>query len=323
MDFHNEIVTTDTPNGPIGLGTRVPFVVISPWTKGGYVNSQVFDHTSVIQLIEKRFGVHRGQHLPWRRTVAGDLTSVFNFRNPNESPVRLPSTDAFLPPVNELAGGNVNTFTPTQNELTLGIPKQEGGIRPARALPYELHVHGGLNAAAGTFVLDFWNTGNAGAVFQVRSANPADAVRMYTVEPGKRLTGTWNVGLLYDLTVYGPNGFMRRFTGTVAAHAAVLDVRSDYGKNDHGSIALRIANVGTSKATVVVTDAYTGDNDLRYSVPARSSRMATTCDRFFGWYDLVIRMIDDPTFECRLAGHVETGEDSFSDPALGGLTLKA
>ncbi len=323
VDFHNEIVTTDTPNGPIGLGTRVPFVVISPWTKGGYVNSQVFDHTSVIQLIEKRFGVHEPNISPWRRTVAGDLTSVFNFRNPNESPVRLPSTDAFLPPVNELAGGNVNTFIPTQNELTLGIPKQEGGIRPARALPYELHVHGSLNAAAGTFVLDFWNTGKAGAVFQVRSANPADAVRMYTVEPGKRLTGTCNVGLQYDLSVYGPNGFMRRFTGTLAAHAAVLDVRPDYGKNDHGSIALRILNVGTSKATVVVTDAYTGDNDLRLLWPGQIFEKGNQLDRFYGWYDLVIRVIDDPSFECRLAGHVETGEDSFSDPALGGLTLKA
>ena len=38
VNFDNEIVTTDTPNGPIGLGTRVPFVVISPWSKGGYVN---------------------------------------------------------------------------------------------------------------------------------------------------------------------------------------------------------------------------------------------------------------------------------------------
>ena len=49
----------DPAHGPIGLGTRVPFLAISPWSKGGYVNSQVFDHTSVIQFIEKRFGVLR------------------------------------------------------------------------------------------------------------------------------------------------------------------------------------------------------------------------------------------------------------------------
>ena len=57
VSIENEIVTTSDPTGPIGLGTRVPFLAISPWSKGGYVNSEVFDHTSVIQFIEKRFGV--------------------------------------------------------------------------------------------------------------------------------------------------------------------------------------------------------------------------------------------------------------------------
>ena len=288
------------------------------------MNSQVFDHTSVVQFIERRFGVHEANISPWRRAVAGDLTSVFNFRNPNESRVHLPSADDFLPPIQELAGGNVNAFIPTQNQLTLGIPKQERGVRPARALPYELHVHGRLNAAARTFELDFWNTGRAGSVFQVRSANPADTVRMYTVEPGKKLSGTWNVGSQYDLSVYGPNGFLRRFKGTVAARSAVLDVRSEYERDDHGSIELVIVNVGTSKATVVVTDAYTGDNDLRLLRPGETFEDDNRrLDRFYGWYDLVIGVTEDPTFQWRLAGHIETGEDSFSDPALGGLNLKA
>ena len=323
VDFHNEIVTTDTPNGPIGLGTRVPFVVISPWTKGGYVSSEVFDHTSVIQFIEKRFGVKETNISPWRRTVTGDLTSMFNFRNPNESHVHLPSTDAFLPPVDELAGGGVDTFIPTQNQLTLGIPKQERGVRPARAVPYELHVTGTLNALAKTFELDFSNTGVAGAVFQVRSANPADNVRMYTVEPGKRLTGTWNVGAQYDLSVYGPNGFLRHFKGTFAAGSAVLDVRSEFERHDQGSIKLRVVNVGTHKATVVVTDAYTGENDLRLLLPGQTFEDETRAERFYGWYDLVVSVREDPTFECRLAGHIETGNDSFTDPAMGRLvTLK-
>src|ERR1700722_9049378 len=107
VSIENEIVTTSTPNGPIGLGTRVPFLAISPWSKGGYVNSQVFDHTSVIQFIEKRFGVLEGNLSPWRRAVAGDLTSVFNFANPNDAHASLPGTDAFLPPPAELGGGNV------------------------------------------------------------------------------------------------------------------------------------------------------------------------------------------------------------------------
>ena len=46
-------------------------------------------------------------------------------------------------------------------------------------------------------------------------------------------------------------------------------------------------------------------------------------DPFFGWYDLIIMVSEDPSFKYRLAGHVESGQDSFSDPAMGGLvTLK-
>jgi len=319
VDVHNEIVTTDTPNGPIGFGTRVPFLVISPWSKGGYVNSQVFDHTSVIQFIEKRFGVVENNISPWRRTVAGDLTTAFNFTNPNESHARLPSTDAFLPPVNELAGGNVDTFIPAPSQILIGLPTQEKGVRPARALPYELIVNGHVNAAASTFGLDFINTGKAGAVFQVRSGNAADNVRAYTVEHGKQLSGSWKFASKYDLSVYGPNGFARYYEGSVGHFAGILDVRTRYDKEGHGSIGLRITNVGATKATVVVHDAYTGDHSLRMLMPGQSFESDQRCDRFHGWYDLVLKITEDATFQWRFAGHVETGRDSYSDPALGGL----
>lgn len=322
VDFHNEIVTTATPNGPIGLGVRVPFLVISPWTKGGYVSSQVFDHTSVIQFIEKRFGVVETNISPWRRAVAGDLTSIFNFRDPDDPRVKLPPTDGFLPPVNELAGGNVNAFIPAPNQVIAGVPKQEKGVRPARALPYELHAHGRVDVSSQTFGLEFVNTGKGGAVFEVRSGNAADNVRMYTVEPGKRLAGTWNiVGSFYDLSVYGPNGFARYFKGSIGTGAASLDVHSIYATDDEGSIRLTITNTGTSRATVVLLNAYTGEQDTRVLRPGERLEDNSRLDRFHGWYDLIVRVIEDPTFENRLAGHVETGRDSFSDPALGGLVM--
>src|SRR5262249_12907179 len=189
VSIENEIVTTSTPNGPIGLGTRVPFLVISPWSKGGYVDSEVFDHTSVVQFIEKRFGVVERNISPWRRAVTGDLTSAFNFTNPNDAHVPLPSTDGDLPPTAELAGGDTTTFVPTINDVIIGVPSQERGLRPARALPYELDVHATVNTASDTVMLTFINTGDATAVFQVRSANAADPVRNYTVEPNKSLSG--------------------------------------------------------------------------------------------------------------------------------------
>ena len=78
-------------------------LVVSPWSKGGWVNSQVFDHTSIIRFIEARFandylGLIETYITPWRRAVAGDLTTAFNFATPNQSKVRLPSTLGYLPP---------------------------------------------------------------------------------------------------------------------------------------------------------------------------------------------------------------------------------
>jgi phospholipase C len=325
VSIENEIVTTSLPNGPIGLGTRVPFVAISPWSKGGYVNSQVFDHTSVIQFIEKRFGVFERNLTPWRRAVTGDLTSVFNFANPNEGHTHLPSTTGFLPPVAELAGGNVNTFQPTLDGVIIGVPAQEKGIRPARALPYELNVHASVNKSNGTVSLTFFNTGRATVVFQVRSGNPADAVRFYTVEPGKTLTGTWNVVSSYHLSVYGPNGFVRYFNGSIGSGAAALDVRSSYDTEDNrGSIEWKITNLGANDAEVSVLDAYTGEVSARLLEPHETFEDELSLHRFHGWYDLIVRVDGDATFEYRLAGHVETGKDSVSDPALGGLvTLKS
>jgi len=65
--------------GPIGLGFRVPMLVVSPFSRGGLVCSDVFDHTSTLRFLERRFGVGVPNLTSWRRRVTGDLTSAFNF----------------------------------------------------------------------------------------------------------------------------------------------------------------------------------------------------------------------------------------------------
>jgi phospholipase C len=319
VSIENEIVTTSTPNGPIGLGTRVPFLAISPWSKGGYVDSQVFDHTSVIQFIEKRFGVYEQNISPWRRAVAGDLTSVFNFVNPNRELVSLPSTAGFLPPVEQLAGGSVTTFNPTLSNVTVGLPAQEKGVRPARALPYELNVQAAVDAVNSAIDLTFLNTGRATVVFQVRSGNPADQLRNYTVEPGKQLTGSWTVASSYDLSVYGPNGFVRYFNGSIGPSAADLAVTATYLTEGRGSITLNVTNAAATEAAVSVLDAYTGDSITQLLQSAGTFQNTWPLEQFYSWYDLILTVAGDPTFDYRFAGHVETGQESFSDPALGGL----
>ena len=319
VSVENEIVTTSTPNGPIGLATRVPLIVISPWSKGGYVNSQVFDHTSLIRFIEKRFGVVEPNISPWRRAVVGDLTSVFNFANPNHHiHVTVPDTSGFLPSVAELAGGSLNDFIPSLETVLIGVPEQEKGVKPARALPYELNVRAKVDASKAMVTLKFSNTGHATVVFQVRSGNPADAVRMYTVEPGKHLSDAWSASPTYDLSVYGPNGFVRFFAGSIGS-GADLDVASRYGKEDRGAIEWKITNVGSSQAEVNVLDAYTSHLKTRVLQVGDTFEDGLKLERFHGWYDWVVTVVGDPTFKYRLAGHVETGRDSISDPAMGGV----
>ncbi|NUL25917.1 phosphocholine-specific phospholipase C, partial [Streptomyces lunaelactis] len=84
--------------GPYGLGPRVPMLVVSPWSTGGYTCSETFDHTSIVRFMERRFGVEEPNISPWRRAVCGDLTSAFDFARTEATPVGLPPTDGYFPP---------------------------------------------------------------------------------------------------------------------------------------------------------------------------------------------------------------------------------
>ena len=160
-------------------------------------------------------------------------------------------------------------------------------------------------------------------MFQVRSGNAADLPRSYTVEAGKRLSDTWDVGAAYDLSVYGPNGFLRSFKGSVATGTmrSRLDVRASYKTSDQGGIKLRITNTGEHDAGVTVLDAYTGRKITKMLDRREGFDHDWSLEDFHGWYDLIVRVAGDAAFEYRLAGHVETGEDSISDPVLGGYPL--
>jgi phospholipase C len=125
------------PTGPYGLGMRVPMVVISPWSKGGWVSSEVFDHTSLIRFIETRFGpqypgLTESNITPWRRAITGDLTSAFDFRSPNTKIVALPNTSSYSP----------TTFTRQPDYVPVppanqALPVQE----TASARPAQCHIN--------------------------------------------------------------------------------------------------------------------------------------------------------------------------------------
>ena len=87
--------------GPIGLGFRVPMLVVSPFSRGGYVSSEVFDHTSQLRFLEERFGVKAPNISAWRRQTVGDLTSTLFMNHPVTAAPALPST----------AGGTARSVT--------------------------------------------------------------------------------------------------------------------------------------------------------------------------------------------------------------------
>ena len=311
--------STEYMPGPYGLGARVPMLVVSPWSKGGYVNSQLFDHTSVIRFIEQRFGRHdpalsESNITPWRRAVAGDLTSAFNFRTPNDAAPSLPNTASFMPP----DAVRHPSYVPVP-PVVQAVPAQEKGLRRARALPYVLLADGTPDLAAGGFAIAFGNTGTVGTVYQVRSANPLDLPRSYTVEPGKRLADRWAVAVDggYDLSVTGANGFLRAFRGNLlslaAADVAVV-AREDRAAT---ALALEITNHGRAAVQLALLDNYTRRVTPLTLASGQTRMVPVASAELYGWYDLSLTASADQTFLCHVAGHIETGQDSVTDPAIG------
>jgi len=114
---------------PVGLGFRVPCMVISPFSRGGYVSSTVFDHTSTLLLLESRFGVEIPNLSKWRRETCGDLGQAFGFGHvPRFDIPKLPETEHALRMAEERAMGLKRPVIPTVQVM----PRQESGARPKR-----------------------------------------------------------------------------------------------------------------------------------------------------------------------------------------------
>ncbi|MEV7384540.1 phosphocholine-specific phospholipase C [Streptomyces sp. NPDC091215] len=295
--------------GAYGLGQRVPMIVVSPWSKGGYVCSETLDHTSIIRFMENRFGVHEPNISPWRRAISGDLTAAFDFSRKDTKPVALPTTDGYQPPDKNRHPDYVPT--PPANPV---LPRQERGSRPTRPLRYAPVVDGSLDAATGKFTLAFASGAHASAAFLVTSNNRTDGPWSYTTEAGKSVSDTWNTAYSngsYDLTVHGPNGFLRTFQGPgkvagpeVTARPVGDDIELTLSNKGSGTVKLTLANgYGGKPCTVTVRAGAT----VKHTVDLAHSRR---------WYDVTVTSDADKTFVRRIAGHVENGRPGVSDPAI-------
>ncbi len=344
----------------IGLGYRVPMIIASPWTRGGCVCSQVFDHTSVLQFLERflshKFGrpVEEPNISRWRRTVCGDLTSAFQVFDAGQSGLP-PAPDAstviegihraqFKPPPSGYKALTITDVDQIRRDPrgSRRLPRQEPGLRRSCPLPYELNVDAVLNDERDRIVLRF-EAGNkqfgkraAGAPFVVYARTSPNNIhtRDYAVAAGSQVEDSWSLADfadgIYHLSVYGANGFYREFRGTARSprletriHPARMHGAEEpaSAKSSSDNVAMQLTIHGAQPCEIeIVTQSY-GDALHRQRIePAERMMHLVDVVQSFGWYDISIGAADDPSFEHRFAGRIETGQWSFSDPLIGHRT---
>ena len=286
---------------PYGPGPRVPLYVISPWSKGGYVNSEVFDHTSIIRFLEARFGVKEPNISSYRRAVCGDLMSCFDFKAPNRDDFfqALPETQTQAAKAHKLG----LTATPPLPD-SISPPVQEKGLRPARALPYVLEANL-VQGDAAFYEIELINRSPNAVVFHIYGLQLFPS--RYVVKAG----GCMSAKVVPEDSVQvahiiGPNGFHRTFS---AMQPKRLDIRLSGSaltliNSDNAPIALTIQDESYGVASQSLTLAAGGNKTL-----------ALELKQSHNWYDISLQ---GDGFAHRLAGHIENGQPSFSDPALSG-----
>lgn len=350
-------------DSPIGLGYRVPMLIASPWSKGGYVNSQVFDHTSCLQFLEHFLGKKTGKNIrsnnisSWRRAICGDLTSAFRPAKGagDNLPTLLKKEEVIIsinnarnkPPqvkpdplkAEDMEKINANpSFSPLSSPF---MPQQEKGTSLACALPYQLFAECRLDAKKQHIELYFESgKGNFGQKTVPRGA----PFTVYTTDVYKGVNGkNWNYALTagdqltdqlklehfadnnYDIHVSGPNGFFRRFKGS--KNDPSLKSNCNYentgflSKKPSGNIELLLENTGKDELKLDVKDnAYKSSNTKTLTLAAgQKTKLVLDLKSSSGWYDFSITANSDQRYSRQYAGHVETGEDSITDPFMAGL----
>jgi len=249
--------------------------VVSPWTVGGHVCSEVADHTSVLRFLERWTGVREPNISSWRRSVCGDLTSAFDFSGGG----RAPALDQPGP-----VPAPISRWHPTP-PAAQSLPAQEPGRRPARALPYRPWVSARLSGAE--LALTLGDDGPGSCHFAVYSYGGA-AVPLHVDVTSRSVV---RVPATESVVVQGPNRFWYELSGSVA-----VDVTFRNGSLD-------LVNYGSTTVTLRVHPLrYKGRTwTVRLSAGQRRS-LAWATDH--GWYDLEVTA---PDFRRRLTGRVEDG----------------
>ncbi len=340
----------------IGLGYRVPMVIASPWSRGGWVNSEVFDHTSSIRFLEAFLTHKTGKKIEepniskWRRTVCGDLTSVF--RPYNGEKITLPEfveRDAFIEGIHKAQFRQLpsNYKKLSEEEIAAinkapwsspSMPQQEKGIRDACALPYELYADCALSTDKKTVTItmragnSIFGNQSAGSPFHIYAPGKYQQQELqnwaYAVIAGQGLKDKWQLNDFenntYHLQVYGPNGFFREFNGNQQDPMGEVEFEyeTDAKRDDllTGNVYIKFSNEGNQLLVFEITDnAYKAPVKSIAVPPGQNATRSLIIgtNKSFGWYDFSVKLKGNQTFEKRYAGRVETGKPTKTDPFMG------
>lgn len=346
----------DARTSPVGLGYRVPLIIASPWSRGGYVNSEVCDITSTIMFLEKFLSKKTGKKIEepnissWRRAISGDLTSAF--RPYQGESINFPTPVDKVDFVQQIYNAkfkdlpsNFNALTkeeaekiaqnPTESDY---LPKQEVGVKPSNALKYDLKVDGKLNSEKKEFQIKFkadteiFGADSLGAPFNVYAPNKYlnketgqfEAVKTwaFAVKSGDELAFSWPLeefeNQTYHLRVYGPNGFFREFIGT-ASHEGLEVESKQVVKNKKPSTVLELLlkNNSSNEIRLIAQDQVYDKFEKKISIAPNSQKtLAIDTGKSQGWYEVNV-FTSDKVFLQTFAGRLETGKESISDPLMG------
>jgi phospholipase C len=307
--FPEQSVTDEYISGlPIGPGTRVPMLICSPWTRGGYVDSNVYDHTSMLRFLATWTGVQPVNITSWRESVTGDLTSAFDFRNPDFSvPANIPTLEQTWR-LTQLTGGS--TAPPAEGDQKM--PAQEPGTRPHRPSDHQPFADVTVDRSTSQVTAALTNTGKVGVSFTVYpdAYLPATATPVTVLQsaPGSYAWDATVTAGKYAFSVYGPDGFVTSFAGQVvpagqnSGQVPVVTATPQPGARK--TVELTLANQGQQAITYTLTpNDYEGH---RQKVTVNSSRPRTIswpADPF-GYYDVVITANTPDGFRRRYAGRI-------------------
>jgi phospholipase C len=295
---------------PIGFGPRVPMIICSPWTRGGFVDSNSYDHTSVLRFLETWTGVKPPNVTAWRRSVTGDLTAAFDFAHPDFSVPKLPDT---VPLITQSDAEKAFPAVAAPAEGAQVMPAQEPGRKPHRPSQVMPHADVTVNRSAFTVTATMSNSGPVGASlfvfpdkFQAASATP------FTVVKGADKTYKWTATLLnefgYAFSIYGPDGFVRSFAGRIIpAHTTtgqIPRVAATPVTGSASSLRLTLANDGTKTVSYTLTVNDFAGHTQAVKVGAHGSAHVTWPVDANGYYDVIITANTSDGFTRRYAGRI-------------------